>query len=360
MRGGASSPNRPAVYLCPLWEPQGDAGVVLRLFLCFFFLDQQIDHRKGGGGDDQQERHGIDDRGGAIPHLQIEVDRQGGFGPHQKQGGVEVFKAHQKGDGATADQGRAKIGQGDVADDLKPGGPKVQRGFLKASIKFPEPGGDDQQHEGGYEGELAQHHQPEAGTKEGNIDAEGVLEIDSQAVGGQQNRDAENNPRDHQRGQRQKPEGAFAWELLLFKEKGASGPDNYRKKGHPERCLGGNPERPQVRAVVQKACALRAFAEKPVEGETIPGQRREVGVVEGENTGDDQRGEQKQIKEADIDLEGSGVASLLRQGAYHDKALPNSCLLIFSPAQMMSELSSNSRKPKAAPWFQLKLAMNWL
>ncbi len=99
---------------------------------------------------------------------------------------------------------------------------------------------------------------------------------------------------------------------------------------------------------------------EPVEGEAAPGQGREVRVVEGQDAGDRQRQEEKEEEEDDKGGEGQVIGPRARQGADHRATSPRRWPLSLRPHQMIVELSSSSKKPKAAPWFQLKLAMNWL
>lgn len=85
--------------------------------------------------------------------MAVHGDGQWLVGADQHQGGVEVFKRHQKRDDGGTDYGRAQVGQGDGPDCDPSRGTEVLRRFLEAAVEFAQACGDDQRSNGGDEGD---------------------------------------------------------------------------------------------------------------------------------------------------------------------------------------------------------------
>jgi hypothetical protein len=67
----------------------------------------------------------------------------------------------------------------------------------------------------------------------------------------------------------------------------------------------------QVDRIVEDAHPLRQIRGKPLQGKPLPGKRRKLGVVEGQHTGHEQRGEKKHKKQGHVELEAQGVGRVL-------------------------------------------------
>jgi hypothetical protein len=111
---------------------------------------------------------------------------------------------------------------------------------------------------------------------------------------------------------------------------------------------------------VEDSYPIGQIGGEPAKGEAFPGQGRKGGIVEGQDAGNQQRREEKNEKKRHVDPEAQGIRTAIGQRTDHWTTWLSFWPVSLSPIQMMVDESSNSRKPKAAPWFQLKLAMNWL
>src|SRR3989339_426827 len=103
-----------------------------------------------------------------------------------------------------------------------------------------------------------------------------------------------------------------------------------------------------------------AVARKPVQGKPFPGQGGKHGVVKGQDTGDQKGGKQEYKIQAHVEPESLGIGLGLGDIPDHWTTFPRLWRVSFSPIQMIADERIRSRNPKALPWFQLKLAMNWL
>ncbi len=123
--------------------------------LVFVMIVKEIDKGQQKRADDKEQRNRVDHRGGAIPHLQVEVDWQGRTGTNEKEGGIEIFKAHQKRHGPGGNDRTAQIGQGDVNNNLERAGTEIKSRLLQATVEFAQPGRYHQGDKGGDKGKLA-------------------------------------------------------------------------------------------------------------------------------------------------------------------------------------------------------------
>ena len=112
--------------------------------------------------------------------------------------------------------------------------------------------------------------------------------------------------------------------------------------------------------VVEDTDTVGQIADKPLQSEPFPGQGRKLGIVEGQDASYHQGGEQKGKIGQDISPVAEAVNVSLGQRANHWTTRLSFWRVSLSPAQITVEDNTSRRKPNAAPWFQLKLAMNWL
>lgn len=108
--------------------------VLILIPALFTKIHIQQDH--DGRAEDEQKGDGVDDRSAAVTHLQVQVDGQGGVRTYEKERGVEVLETHEEGHSTGAQNGRLEIGEGDVADNTKARGTKVEGRFFETTVKF--------------------------------------------------------------------------------------------------------------------------------------------------------------------------------------------------------------------------------
>lgn len=231
----------------------------------------EIYHCKSRGGKNEEKRDRVDHRSRTVAYLQVKVHREGFLGTDEEDGGVEIFEGHKKSHRRPSDDGRSKVLQGNVPNNLEPVGPQVVSGLFEAAIELSQPRHDDQRHDGGDKRKLSQNDKPKTRPGDLQVYPHGVLQVQPHRIGEEEYRNSEDHSRYDDRGDHQKIHDVFEFEVLLLEEEGRKGPEYRRqtgdRQGHPE----GDPQTSQVDLIVENSRLFGSPTKKPVEGKPSPG-----------------------------------------------------------------------------------------